>query len=89
MLFYYYRKNPAHFKEYSHPSKDDDDEEDESDEEDEITTSLTAKKQVGFEEVLELIFEVYLILDIIKWMHLQIYCTCTYCYVFKICFQYM
>lgn len=28
MLFYYCRKNPAHFKEYSHPNKDDDDEED-------------------------------------------------------------
>lgn len=27
MLFYYCRKNPAHFKEYSHPSKNDDDEE--------------------------------------------------------------
>ena len=26
MLFYHYRKNPAHFKEYSHPSKGDDEE---------------------------------------------------------------
>ena len=25
-IFYHYRKNPAHFKEYSHPSKDGDDE---------------------------------------------------------------
>lgn len=38
--------------------EDDDEEEDESDEEDEITTSLTAKKQVRFERMKELIFKV-------------------------------
>ena len=41
--------------------EDDDEEEDESEEEDEITTSLTAKKQVRFEGVKELIFELCVI----------------------------
>ena len=52
--------------------EDDDDEEDESDEEDEITTSLTAKKQVRFEGVLQLIFEVFLILDAIKSLYIPL-----------------
>ena len=42
-------------------SDEDDEEEDESDEEDEITTSLTAKKQVRFEGVKELNFELCVI----------------------------